>query len=208
MDVNNIIAGAGQTAGSAYAAPAQAQETAQPAVKPEEDKAAVYTPSEKKGEAYKPDAAKIKQLMAESERQVENFRKLVEGLLGKQADKVQQALFGRDPMTFTRADFEMLEVDEATRLAAQKDIEEGGYYSVENTAARILDFAVALSGGDPSKIAVLREAVEKGLKMAENSWGGKLPEISYKTFDAVMKGFDEWEQAGSASAIKLLSKTE
>jgi hypothetical protein len=207
MDVNNIVMGTNQGAATVPAGAAQTQEAApQAAAKPAEEPAAVYTPSERANQTYRPDAARIRELMAESDRQIENFRRLVEGLLGKQADTVQQALFGRDPMTFTKAEFEMMEVDEATRLAAQRDIEEGGYYSVEATAGRILDFAVALSGGDPSKISLMRGAVEQGMKMAEESWGGRLPDISYRTFEAVMRGFDEWEAAGDAGAITLLNR--
>jgi hypothetical protein len=36
-------------------------------------------------------------------------------------------------------------------------------------------------------------------------WGGELPEISGKTYDEVMKGFDEWEASGDASAISVLN---
>ena len=84
-----------------------------------------------------------------------------------------------------------LEVDEATKLQAQKDVAEDGYWGVKQTSERILDFATALTGGDPSKIEEMREAVKKGYKQAEDTWGGKLPEISQKTYDAVMAGFDK-----------------
>ena len=84
-------------------------------------------------------------------------------------------------------------VDEATKLKAQEMISEKGEWGVEQTATRILDFAKAFSGGDPSKINLLRNAVEMGFKAAEKVWGGKLPEISYKTYDRIMEGFKEWE---------------
>jgi hypothetical protein len=84
-------------------------------------------------------------------------------------------------------------------------IDEGGYFSVESTAARMLDFAVAISGGDPSRIDVLRDAVERGFVQAERMFGGELPEISHQTLEAVRNGFDEWAEAGSASAISLLA---
>jgi hypothetical protein len=85
-------------------------------------------------------------------------------------------------------------------------IDEGGYFSVEETAARMLDFAVAISGGDPARIDVLRNAVERGFAQAERMFGGELPEISHQTLEAVMNGFDEWAAAGSASAISLLNR--
>ncbi|MCM1387915.1 MAG: hypothetical protein NC231_11340, partial [Bacillus sp. (in: Bacteria)] len=65
------------------------------------------------------------------------------------------------------------------------------------TSERILDFATALTGGDPSKIEEMREAFKKGYKQAEKTWGGELPDISKRTYDAVMQGFDKMaEEAG------------
>ena len=40
----------------------------------------------------------------------------------------------------------------------------------------------------------MREAFIQGYKDAEKAWGGTLPEISQKTYDATMKLFDEWAQ--------------
>ena len=37
----------------------------------------------------------------------------------------------------------------------------------------------------------MRNAFKKGYEQAEKTWGGKLPEISRKTYDAVMEGFDK-----------------
>jgi len=56
---------------------------------------------------------------------------------------------------------------------------------------------VALTGGDPSKIDLLRDAALKGFAEAEKVWGGELPEISQKTLEAVKNGFDEWKEAGN-----------
>lgn len=75
---------------------------------------------------------------------------------------------------------------------AKKDVAEGGYWSVENTADRILKFAKALSGEDPEKAEMLKKSFLQGFEEAEKAWGGKLPEISQKTKDAVLEGFDNW----------------
>ena len=40
----------------------------------------------------------------------------------------------------------------------------------------------------------MRSAFEQGYKQAEKTWGGHLPEICKKTYDAVMKGFDDWKK--------------
>ncbi|GHU53362.1 hypothetical protein AGMMS49975_11210 [Clostridia bacterium] len=92
----------------------------------------------------------------------------------------------------TKKTFENLKVDEKTVADAKSDISEKGYYGVEATSKRILDFAKAISGGDASKIGLLRDAVEKGFAAAEKAWGDKLPDITQKTHEAVMKGFDDW----------------
>jgi len=37
----------------------------------------------------------------------------------------------------------------------------------------------------------MRAAFQKGYKQAEQTWGGKLPEISQRTYDAVLEKFDK-----------------
>ncbi len=201
MDVNNVNSMQGANAAT-YSNSASGAKTAEAitneaVVAAQEEEKDVYEPSDKK--VYKPDAAKVKQMWADHDAKVESFRKLVEGLFKKQAEKdgVASGTWNGD---------KLIEIDAETRAAAQKEIDEGGYYSVDETAKRLLNFAVALSGGDPSKIEELKSAVEKGFKMAENMWGGELPSISGQTYDAVMKGFEEWEAAGDSSAITLLNE--
>ncbi|MDR0325001.1 MAG: hypothetical protein LBI19_02760 [Oscillospiraceae bacterium] len=75
---------------------------------------------------------------------------------------------------------------------AKEDIGENGYYGVKQTSQRILDFAKAITGGDPSKIEDMRKYIQKGFDEVEKMFGGKLPEISYQTLNAIMKGLDEW----------------
>ena len=71
---------------------------------------------------------------------------------------------------------------------------------VKQTSQRILDFAVALTGGDPSKIEAMRDAFKKGYEMAEKAWGGELPDICKDTYDAVFKGFDEMAEKAKVEA--------
>ena len=37
----------------------------------------------------------------------------------------------------------------------------------------------------------MRDAFLAGFEAAQRTWGGELPEISQRTFDAVMAGFDQ-----------------
>ena len=78
------------------------------------------------------------------------------------------------------------------KAQAQKDIADDGYWGVEQTSDRIIEFAKGLVGDDPEKAEQMRAAFEKGFKAATKSWGSKLPDISQRTYDAVMSKFDDW----------------
>ena len=82
--------------------------------------------------------------------------------------------------------------DADTIAQAKEDISDNGYWGVSQTSDRIYDFAMALSGGDEEKMQKMKEAVEKGFKEATKSWGKDLPDISSRTYDAVMKKFDDF----------------
>lgn len=160
--------------------------------------ASVYEPSNRAG--YNADISRMRELWADHQQQVDNFRRMLESLFTRQAQEQ-----GLAAGTWNPAD---IEVTDEMRAAAQAEIEDGGYFSVDATAGRLLDFAVAISGGDPSRIEVLRGAVEQGFASAERMWGGELPEISQRTREAVMNGFDEWAAAGNANAITLLNPAQ
>lgn len=153
-----------------------------------EDTGVVYEPSKetKVTKKYQPDVNLINKLKADADQRVAQFRALVEQMMSKQTNTYGAA---NDIWKFLASgDYT---VDPATKAQAQADIAEDGYWGVEQTSDRIISFATALTGGDPDKIEEMREAFKKGFEQAEEMWGGKLPEISQKTYDAVMKKFDE-----------------
>lgn len=82
-------------------------------------------------------------------------------------------------------------VDAATQKKAQEAISEDGYWGVKQTSDRIVSFATALAGNDSKQLEKMRDAFLKGYEKAEKTWGGKLPEISKKTYDAVLEKFDK-----------------
>ena len=113
----------------------------------------------------------------------EQLQNLVTKLLGKQAGKYTKL-----------ADlFKDIQADPATIEQAQKDIADDGYWGVEQTSDRILDFAKALSGDDPDKADAMLEAFKKGFEQATKAWGDKLPDISQRTYDAVVEKFNKWK---------------
>ena len=135
---------------------------------------------------YKPDTALINKLKADADARTSQLRSLVKQMMGKQATTYGNA---NDIWSFLRSG--NYTVDPATKAQAQADIAEDGYWGVTQTSDRIIQFAIALTGGDPDKIEAMRDAFKKGYAQAEKTWGGSLPEISQKTYDAVMEKFDK-----------------
>ena len=156
-----------------------------------EETGVVYEPStaqkvDSVKKTYKPDTALINKLKADADARTQQLRSLVEKVMLGQSDTYNKA---NDIWSFLREG--NFTVDPATKAQAQADIAEDGYWGVEQTSDRIISFATALTGGDPDKIEEMREAFQKGYKQAEKTWGGELPEISKKTYDAVLAKFDK-----------------
>lgn len=82
---------------------------------------------------------------------------------------------------------------------AQELVSEDGYWGVEKTSDRIVEMAKSLSGGDISKYEELLGAIEKGFGAAKNEWGGKMPSITSKTYDAVMEKMKAWKEEAAAA---------
>lgn len=144
---------------------------------------------------YKPDTALVNKLKADAEARTAQLRSLVEKIMLGQGNAIGTA---DDIWSFLRTG--NFTVDAETKAQAQADIAEDGYWGVNQTSDRIVDFAKALCGGDPDKIEEMKAAFEKGFKQAKETWGGELPEISQKTYDAVLEKFDAWA-AESADTI-------
>lgn len=85
-----------------------------------------------------------------------------------------------------------IDISQLTPEDAQALIADDGYFGVEQTSDRIVDFAIAMAGGDTSRLEAIKEGVDKGFNEALEAFGGWLPEISHKTYDAVMQKLDDW----------------
>ncbi len=162
-----------------------------------DDVAAVYEASNEKvtKKTYTQDTATIAKMKAEADEKTAQFRELVEKLLSQQittadiADSIWQK--------FANGEFE---VDQATIDQAKEDVSEDGYWGVEQTSERIFEFAKALSGGDPDKMDDMLDAFKEGFDQATAAWGKELPEISSKTYDAVMKKFEDYKKGETEAA--------
>ncbi len=135
--------------------------------------------------------AKLKQ---DANQRAQQLQSIVEQLMTKQGKTYNKA-------NGLKGLYESLEVDAATKAQAQKDIADDGYWGVDQTSSRIFDFAMALSGGDPEKMEKMRDAFLKGYKQAEKAWGDSLPDISKRTYDAVIEKFDNYKKENSTSNV-------
>lgn len=197
MDINAInnvtTAAAAQTSSTRKNAESEAN-TAQSKTqnKTASDTGVIYEKSNDTGRTVNKrtyDPAVVAKLKSDAEQRTSQLRSLVEQMMKKQgaaignADSMWRFLAGGN---FT--------VDAATKTQAQADIAEDGYWGVEQTSDRILDFAKALSGDNPEKADLLLDAFKKGFEQATKSWGKKLPDISQRTYDAVVEKFDNWKK--------------
>ncbi|MBV5318850.1 MAG: hypothetical protein JZU50_13715 [Desulfobulbaceae bacterium] len=93
-----------------------------------------------------------------------------------------------------------IDIADITPEEAQELVSADGYFGVEQTSDRIFQFATGIAGGDPSRIEAIREGIDKGFAEAKAAFGDWLPEISYDTYDAVMKKLDDWVANSQAVA--------
>jgi len=126
--------------------------------------------------------SELNAMLEESDRQTRQVLDLLLPLLQQQGLNIGKVISGE----------QTLSADPETIAKAQAAIADDGEYGVKQVSERILNFAQAAIGGDPSKLSAVRAAVEKGFAEATKILGGSLPDISQKTYDAVMAGFDSW----------------
>lgn len=207
MDVNNVTSSAyTSNLAAQIKGDSQSKEAKTEAAKNEEETGVIYETSKNKETSStntkknsKVDSQTIAKLKADADAKLSQLKGIVEQLIAKQGKASETASIWSQ---FREGILDgSIEVDEATAAQAAEDISEDGYWGVKQTSERLLDFAKALTGGDASKAEEMRDAITEGFKAAAKLWGGDLPEISQKTYDAVMKGIDEWKNGASSEDI-------
>lgn len=153
----------------------------------------VYESSNIKNMSKSDRASLVEKLKADADARVAQLRSLVEKMFLQQGQKITDA----DNMWKFLASGDFT-VDKATAEAAQEAISEDGYWGVEQTSQRIFDMAVALSGGDSDKMDDMLDAFKKGFDQATSTWGKELPDISQKTYGAVLEKFEAYKKEISA----------
>ncbi|MBO4914887.1 MAG: hypothetical protein J5449_06730 [Oscillospiraceae bacterium] len=144
-----------------------------------------YSASASRG-AYAVDADTIERMRDESEQRMMN---LVKKMLGQQVEQADMAgMISKEKVleAIKSGKFTQEDVDQA-----KKDTADDGYWGVEQTSDRFIQYATALTGGDPEKLDSMIEAFEKGYAEAEKMWGGKLPDLAQRTREATLKKFQD-----------------
>ena len=129
--------------------------------------------------------SEISELKQEADKATENLRTLVEKLILKQNKKTEYIARNEEYEFGTK-----LEEVKQANLALYEDIE----FGVKAVSDRIVNFAMAISGGDKEMLPELRAAIEKGFAEARKVLGGELPDICQQTYKAVMDKLDQWGQ--------------
>ena len=173
----------------------RAQENEQ---KPSDDSAVSANEPYSKG-----NPALVEQLKADLERRQQQMLDMVRDMLSKQGKNVSGDNIWR---TLAGGNFQ---VDAKTKAEAQKNIAEDGFWGVEQTSDRIVQFAIALAGSSPEMLDKMEAAFEKGYAEAEKKWGGALPSISQQTRSRVHEKFEELrKQTKNSATASAQSKEE
>ncbi|MCI8284266.1 MAG: hypothetical protein HFE90_03220 [Firmicutes bacterium] len=137
-----------------------------------------------KGDSFEID---VNSLIEQNNKRIADFTSQIMSMVTKQGEKSNLTLNGLN-LTVTAED----------AAKAKAAISEGGEWSVNAVADRIMNMAYALSGGDESKLSTLKDAVMKGFEQAgfDPKNRSTMPEITGKTYDEILKRFDDWEKNG------------
>ena len=190
MSVNGITTNTGLTTAKTYTA--KKTDTTKNSNKTEYSEAAVYEKSDETVAApkvnNKVDSETIARLKADAEERTASLRSLVERMITKQGKTVAESgVLDFENGTNLAEIFKNLEVDEETRLQAQKDTAEDGYWG-----ARILEFAKGLAGDDPKLAQDMLNAIKQGFEEAGKAWGEDLPGLCQDTMKLALEKVNKW----------------
>lgn len=113
-----------------------------------------------------------------------NVEKMQEDNTSAQKD-IMDFLSGKtlsDGSSLSDIGYEGKPITELSQDEAKELVSEDGFFGITQTSDRIANFALSFSD-DPEIIQQALDGVKQGFEKAESMWGGKLPEISYQTYD-------------------------
>ncbi len=133
------------------------------------------------------EADEIKKLEEKANQAYASLKEIVRTMLLKQTGEDIKVQSDKSSLSIN------IQINIDIAITESSETEDNNFWGVQETAARIVDFAKAISGGDPSKIELMRNAFKDGFAEAKKIFGGSLPQISKDTFDEFMRLFEEWE---------------
>lgn len=143
----------------------------------------------------------IQQLKDESEKAHAQLKQIVTALLKRQGLEFQEI------SQITPADLEEVTIDEIAQEEARALLEGEGELSPAKVSDRIVDFAKAISGGDKSKLSLLKAAIDDGFEAAGISFGAELPDICKETYQLTMSKLDAWANEDETVESALENET-
>ena len=129
---------------------------------------------------------RLKDINSGTEEEGKNIDNVLDFLSGKEKNSEGEDIFSLKDLGYTGKPISQLTPEEATDL-----ISEDGFFGVKKTAQREIDFVLNFAKDDIELIKEGRKGMIQGFKEAEKIWGGKLPDIAYKTQEVVLKALDK-----------------
>ena len=138
-------------------------------------------------------------------------------LMIRQLTEMNAKLQGYQAQGIGKLNFDGLSIDTSkfalpavatTPEEAEEALGEGGDWSVDAVAGRVMDMATAIAGGDETKLEAMRSAVQKGFEQAGAAFNkvygtSEMPQITQDTQAEIMKRFDSvkasYQQAASGT---------
>jgi hypothetical protein len=103
---------------------------------------------------------------------------------------VAQILQEQGVQSQVEIDGEVVDITQLAPAEANALLQDDGYFGIDQTAGRIVDFSVALMGGDPSRAAEIRGGLLEGFQATRDAYGDGLPEITEETMRVALERFD------------------
>jgi hypothetical protein len=141
---------------------------------------------------------------------VRGFRQLLHRML-KASDPAYAGRFAAfDPLETDQAGVRAEATTVSETVTLSMDTVDPEYWSVENTAGRLEDFALALyAGGDRNAhVEKMVAAMEQGYGQARDAFGGSLPDVARQTLERAKEMLADWAsqtQATDAAAAEPAS---
>jgi hypothetical protein len=129
---------------------------------------------------------RLKDINSGTEEEKKNIDNVLDFLSGKEKNSEGEDIFSLKDLGYTGKPISQLTPEEASDL-----ISEDGFFGVKKTAQREIDFVLNFAKDDIELIKEGRKGMIQGFKEAEKIWGGKLPDIAYKTQEVVLKALDK-----------------